>query len=153
MCDLKYLDFDDVNPSELMDLLNNVRVRRHLVEHEEFTIDNLTKWMESKKEINDIPGCRVQGVIYKSSLVGWCGIQHENNQYEFAIILDDKFWGLGKRIFKDMMQWAKEMRHTEITINFLHSRPEYKFLKNAAISVYETEIFGHKFLCYQLPVK
>ena len=149
---INYLRFDDIEPCDLLPLLNSQRIRKHLIEHEMFTLDTLTMWMNSKEAVNNSPGCRVRGIIFNGELAGWCAIQFENNQYEIAIIIDDKFWGLGKRVFRDMMRWSNELGHDEVVINFLDTRPEYKFLKQVAKSVYETEMFGRKFTSYQLAV-
>jgi hypothetical protein len=70
-----------------------------------------------------------------------------------AIIIDNEFWGLGRTVFKDMMCWAKELGHSEVYIHFLHTRPEYKFLKKIAKSVYQDDFFGDKFTIYQLMIK
>ncbi len=69
------------------------------------------------------------------------------------MLLINKYWGLGKVIFKDIMYWAKELGHREIFIHFLHTRPDYKFLHKIAINVYKTELFGNKFTTYQLAIK
>jgi hypothetical protein len=118
-----------------------------------FTIDTLNDWMESKIEVNSNSGCKIRAIYSDGEIAGWCGIQFEDGKYEIAIIIADKFWGLGKRVFKDMMGWAKEMGHKEVYINFLHTRPDYKFLNKLAKSVVQTELFGCKFTCYQLTVK
>jgi len=97
-------------------------------------------------------GCRVRGIVSNTSVVGWCGIQLEDSKYEIAIVLDDKYWGMGKRIFNDMMNWAQELGHKEIFIHLLSTRPEYRFLRKISNKVYETEMSGRKFTRYQLSV-
>lgn len=148
-----YLKFNEINPSEFLPLLNSQKIRKHLIEHDLFTIETLTAWMSSKVEVNATSGCKVRGIVCEGELVGWCGIQLEDEKYEIAIIIDDKFWGLGKQVFQDMMCWAKELSHDDVYINFLHTRPDYKFLKKISKSVSEIELFGSKFTSYQLTVK
>jgi hypothetical protein len=153
MSNVDYLRFNEINPSDFLPLLNSQKIRKHLIEHELFTIATLTAWMNSKIEVDATPGCKVRGIICEGELAGWCGIQLEDGKYEIAIIIDDKFWGLGKKVFQDMMCWAKEFDHDEVYIYFLHTRPDYKFLKKIAKAVYEIELFGSKFTSYQLTVK
>ena len=153
MDNVEYIRFNEINPNDFLPLLNSPKIRKHLIEHELFTIDTLTDWMNSKVQVNAISGCKIRAILCTDELVGWCGIQFEDGKYEIAIIIDDKFWGLGRRVFKDMMDWAKEMGHKEVCINFLHTRPDYKFLNKLAKSVTQTELFGSKFTCYQLTVK
>ena len=153
MINIEYLRFNDIEPSDFLPLLNSQKVRKHLIDHELFTVATLTAWMNSKIEVAATSGCKVRGIVYEGELAGWCGIQFEDEKYEIAIIIDDKYWGLGKKVFQDMMFWAKEFNHAEVYINFLHTRPDYKFLKKIAKSVYETELFGSKFTSYQLQIK
>ena len=150
---VEYPKFNTIDPSDFLPLLNSKKIRKHLIEHELFTIDTLKTWMRSKMEVDATSGCKVRGIVYEGELAGWCGIQFEEGKYELAIIIDDKFWGLGKKVFKDMMCWAKELEHGEVYLHLLHTRPEYKFLKKIAKNVYEAEFFGSKFTTYQLMVK
>jgi len=148
----KYLKFDEINIDELVVLLNKPVIRKHLIEHEVFDTVSAKLWIEEKIKVNEVTGCRVRGVYINTDLVGWCGIQLEKGNYELAIVIDEKVWGLGKTIFKDIMKWAKEMGHTEVFIHFLHTRPEYKFLSKVAKNVFITELYGNKFTTYQLSV-
>jgi len=150
---VKYLKFNIINPSDFLPLLNSKKIRKYLIEHELFTIETLTAWMNSKIEVDAISGCKVRGIVCENELAGWCGIQLEEGKYELAIIIDDKFWGLGKKIFKDMMCWAKELGHNDVYIHFLHTRPDYKFLNKIAKNVYQDELFGNVFTTYQLTVE
>jgi hypothetical protein len=152
MDNIEYVKFNEINPHDLLPLLNSPKIRTHLIEHALFTIETLTDWMNDKVQVNAIQGCKVRAIFCNTVLVGWCGIQFEDEKHEIAIIIDDKVWGLGKRVFKDMMAWAKEMGHEEVYIHFLHTRPDYKFLNKLAKSVSKTELFGNEFTCYKLAV-
>lgn len=149
---LEYAKLDDVNIKDFMDLLNKQKIREHLIEHELFNLDTVSSWIKEKIKVSNTQGCRVRGIYVNNTLAGWCGIQLEEGKYEIAIVLDDIFWGLGKSVFFEMIGWAKEFSHDEVFIHFLHTRPEYKFLRKISKNVYETEIFGNKFTSYQLAV-
>jgi len=150
---VKYIKFNAINPSDFLPLLNNKNNRKHLIVHEVFTMDTLITWMHSKEKVDATLGCKIRGIVCEGELAGWCGIQFEEGKYELAIIIDDKFWGLGKIVFKDLMYWAKELKHTEVYIHFLYTRSKYKFLKRIAKNVYEEDFFGSKFTTYQLTIK
>ena len=150
---IKYLKFSEVNTNELLPLLNSQKNREHLIAHELFDPSTAKDWINSKLKVDATCGCKVRAIFYKEQLAGWCGIQLEKSNYEIAIVIDNKFWGLGNKVFKDNMCWAKELGHAVILIHFLHTRPEYKFLKKIASKVYETELHGSKFTTYQLVVK
>ena len=152
MSTVEYPKFNTIDPSDFLPLLNSKKIRKHLINHKLFTLDTLTTWMNSKMEVDTTSGCKVRGIVCEGTLAGWCGIQYEEGKYELAIVIDDKFWGLGKTVFKEMMCWAKELEHDEVYIHFLNTRPEYKFLKKIAKSVYKADFFGSKFTIYQLTI-
>ena len=81
------------------------------------------------------------------------GRTDEDEKYEIAIVIDDDYWGLGIKIFREIMNWAKELDHRTVFIHFLHTRPEYKFLRKISKNVYESELLGSKFTTYELAVE
>ena len=152
MTKINYIKLEEVNPDELITLLNKSKIREHLIEHQLFDSKTIEWWVQDKSKMNSIDGCKVRGIVANDIFAGWCGIQFEEGKYEIAIVLDDKFWGLGKKVFRDMLLWAKQLGHSEIFIHFLHTRPEYKFLQKISTNVFETEILGNKFTTYQVSV-
>ncbi len=153
MSSLEYVKLSEVNPNDFIPLLNNKKIREHLIEHELFDTDSVDAWIKAKIKVDSTNGCRVRAIIFNNQLAGWCGIQLESEKYEVAIVIDDKYWGLGKNVFYDILRWAKALGHDEIFIHFLHSRPEYKFLRRISTKVYESKLLGSKFTTYQLAVK
>ncbi len=152
MSALTYRSFDNIREDDFLLLFNKNKIRTHLIPHEMFTRESLSKWVKDKKRIDTIDGCKIRAVYYQQKLVGWCGIQVENDKYEIAIILDDKVWGHGKTVFNQVMCWAKELGHDVIYIHFLHTRPKYQFLTQLATNISDVVIFGERFTCYQLSV-
>ena len=75
----EYLALDQVQIEELVVLLNKPKIRQHLITHEIFDIELGQRWIEEKIKLNNVKGCKVRGVYLKAKLVGWCGIQLENN--------------------------------------------------------------------------
>ncbi len=153
MSSIEYVKFGDINPDNFLPLLNKLKIREHLIQHELFDINSTAAWMKSKIEVDASHGCKVRAINLDNQLIGWCGIQFEDGKYEIAIVIDDSSWGLGVKIFHEIMEWAKVIGHKEVYIHFLHTRPKYKFLQKLAKKVYESELFGSKFNTYQLAVK
>jgi len=153
MKSINYLSFSEVNANDFIPLLNKLKIREHLINHDLFDNDSIIAWIKSKLEVDSTHGCIVRAVIINDQLAGWCGIQLEDEKYEIAIVIDDKFWGSGKAVFHEIMDWAKDFGHEEILIHFLHTRPEYKFFQNISTKVYTSVLMGNKFTTYQLPVK
>ena len=152
MKDLKYVEFTQVVPDQFLDLLNGQRVREHLIQHDPFDAISVKPWMEDKIAMNSCEGCKVRVIFDENTLIGWCGIQLEDKKFEIAIVIDDRHWGVGITVFKEIMRWAKEIGHDTIYIHLLKTRPEYRFLRKISNKVFETEHFGRKFLTYQLSV-
>lgn len=152
MREIKYVKLEELDPDDLRTLLNKHRIREHLIEHELFDANSIKSWIQEKQEVDCTEGCRVRGIISNTSIAGWCGVQFEDGKYEIAIVLDDTFWGIGKKVFNDTLSWAKELGHEEVFIHFLHTRPEYKFLRKISKNVFKTEMLGNKFTTYQISV-
>ncbi len=150
---LEYVKFDQVDPAELLPILNKQKVRQHLMEHHLFDEETLQKWLAGKLAMDASSGCKLRVIELDKRPGGWCGIQIEDGQYELAIVLDDEYWGLGRQVFKDMMSWAKTLGHETLFIHFLHTRPEYRFLRKISRRVFENELYGHRFITYELIVK
>ncbi|MEX2964432.1 N-acetyltransferase [Microbulbifer sp. TYP-18] len=153
MGNLNYLRFTEINPDEFLPILNSEKIRKHLIEHDLFTIDTLKVWMEAKLEVDGQSGCRVRAIVFEGLLVGWCGIQLEGGKYELAIIIDDQFWGLGKQVFRDLMLWAREFGHKEVSMNLLNTRRDYRFLNKISKRVRDAELYGQQFTEYLLEIK
>jgi GNAT superfamily N-acetyltransferase len=152
MSRIEYVAMTKVDPDQLLSLLNKDTVRKHLMNHQSFDKESLSLWSQEKIEVDSARGCRVRAIVVDNQCVGWCGIQQEGGEYEIALVLDDRYWGLGRKIFRELMSWATELGHQTVYVHFLHTRPEYKFLRKIANSVYENEIMGNKFTTYRLSV-
>lgn len=153
MSEIKFLCFDKVIPEDLIAVVNEDSLRKHLIDHPYFDTTSIRSWMEDKIKTDTIKGCRIRAVIINGVLAGWCGIQPDNNRFELAIVISKRFWGFGIPIFKTLMNWAEELGHKEVLFHLLDSRPEYKFLKDIATNVHKTKLLGRCFTTYHLAVK
>lgn len=147
---ITYRPLNSVAPSDLLALMNDSDIRTHLIEHPLFDLTSLAQWVDDKVQVDTQPHCRVVAIFINDQLAGWGGIQPDDDNYEIAIILAKPFWGLGVRIFKDMLNWAHTSGLTQIVIHLLNTRKDYRFLKKAATSVTRRQLMGHEFTTYQL---
>lgn len=152
MTDVNYLHLNEVPIAHYLEFLNKPKVRAHLIEHPEFDQASVKLWLDEKEKVNQIDGCQVRAVMVSGELAGWCGIQYELGTYELALVLDDHYWGIGRKVFADMMNWAAQMGHDQVCVHFLDTRPEYKFMKKLAQQVHHSELMGESFTTYVLPV-
>lgn len=153
MSTIEYVKFEDVDPTEFIPLLNKEKLREHFVAHALFDVTLVKAWMAGKIEVDASRGCKVRAVLVNANLAGWCGIQREDGKYEIAIVIDESYWGIGVKIFHEVMAWASYFNHQTVFIHFLNTRPDYKFLRKIARNVYQSELLGSKFTTYELEVK
>lgn len=152
MSEIEFLCFNQVNPEDFLGVVNEDSLRTHLIDHPYFDVASLQAWMEDKIKVDAVQGCRIRAVYIGGVLAGWCGIQPDDNGFELAIVISQKFWGFGIPIFKVLMCWANEMGHKEILFHLLESRPEYKALNRISTKVHKTEQLGRCFTSYHVPV-
>lgn len=152
MSKIVFLCFDQVNPKDFMAIVNEDSLRTHLIDHPYFDAVSLQEWMEDKIKVDAVEGCRIRAVYIDEVLAGWCGIQPDDNGFELAVVISQKYWGSGIPVFKEIMRWAKELGHKEILFHLLETRPEYKALNRMATKVHKTEQLGRCFTTYHIPV-
>ncbi|GAA5442383.1 hypothetical protein Misp06_00557 [Microbulbifer sp. NBRC 101763] len=142
-----------INQKELLAVLNEDKLRVHLIDHAYFDDNSLKHWVEAKLIVDSLPGCRVRAVCIDGKIAGWCGIQPDDHGYELAIVLSQKFWGLGISLFKVLMRWANELKHKEVLFHLLDTRPDYKVLSKIASRVIKTYQLGRSFNTYFIDVR
>lgn len=152
MSRIEYVKLEEIEPTDFLPLLNKQTTRMHLIDHELFNAHSVKEWIQGKVDVDASEGCRVRAIMVDKQLAGWCGIQIEDGKYEIAIVISDRYWGLGKKVFREIFSWAKEFDHKTICIHLLHTRPEYKFLRKLAKNVYESELLGSRFTTYEFEV-
>ena len=152
MTEINYSSLKSVDFGELLEILNEKSLRRHLIDHPYFDRKSLAEWVESKTNIDKKAGCHVKAVYINGELAGWCGIQPDEKGFEIAIVLSKKFWGFGFSIFKTLKFWAKEEGHKEMLFHLLDSRPRYNWLNKIADRVQKTELAGCYFTTYYFSI-
>lgn len=149
---IRYINLDEVPLEEWISLMNDPKVREHLISFPLFTSELAQNWVREKLIENGKSGCRIQAVVCNDFFAGWCAIQEQDGQYELAIVINDRFWGIGKQIFKDMLVWAKEFGHETVYLHLLETRREYRFLKKIATNVKHSQLLGREFTTYEIQV-
>jgi RimJ/RimL family protein N-acetyltransferase len=152
MGEVEYVRFSDIDAEEFISILNEEEIRNHLISHQLFDPHSVNEWVKEKIACGNFPGCRIRAVYLDGSLIGWCGIQKDDDNYELAIVISKSSWGIGISIFREMIVWAKELGHKEVLIHLLETRPEYKFLERKSINSHTTEMLGRKFRTYHIAV-
>ena len=152
MSNIEYLNFGNVAPNDLMAIVNEDSLRAHLVDHPYFDASSIQTWIEDKIQSDTLKGCRIRVVSINGAIAGWCGIQSDDNGFEIAIVISQKFWGSGLTIFKTLMNWAGELGHKEVLFHLLDTRREYRALAKMATKVQRTKLLGRSFTTYYFSV-
>ena len=145
-----YASLREVSQTVLLDLMNDDKLRAHLVDHPKFTEETLEFWVMEKTRIDAANGYRVRVILVNGNIAGWCGIQPDGEGAELAIILSSSYWGSGLRVFRDMIRWSRELGHQEVVFHLLETRRKYRALEKMAKEVKESEWMGRKFRTYIL---
>ena len=144
---MKFRPLHEVRAEDLLPLLNDETLRKHLIDHPPFDAARVRAWMDDKRRIDALPGCRVRAVLIDGRLAGWCGLQPDEEGVEIAIVI-----ARGLAIFNEMMGWALSMGHQEVVFHLLGTRPLYKSLARRATRVTKTTLSGHPFTTYYFSV-
>lgn len=153
MKQLSYQPLDRADTQQLLAILNKSDVRDHLIEHALFNEQSLTQWIRQKQNIDSQAQYLVQAVYVDQVLAGWCGLQPDDDGVELAIVLDPRFWGVGPRVFQQLLAWAKQCGHKEVLFHLLDSRKAYPALARRAIRRQQSQLLGRQFLTYYFAVK
>ncbi len=145
-----YASLGEVSQTVLLDLMNDEKLRAHLVDHPKFTEETLKLWVMEKTRIDAADEYRVRAILVDGNIAGWCGIQPDAAGAELAIILSSSYWGSGIQVFRDMMLWAQELGHQEVVFHLLETRRKYRALEKMAKEVKESEWMERKFRTYIL---
>ncbi len=148
MHDIRYVTLESTNANQLLDILNDPAVRNHLIAHDTFNEQTLTQWLIEKQTIDSQHHFLVRTVLVDDTLAGWCGIQPDINGAELAIVLTPTHWGVGPRVFKQLINWANQLGHDEAVIHLLESRKPYPFIRRRAMRYQQSTLLGHRFNTY-----
>jgi len=147
---IQYCALDAVDQSALLALVNSADVRAHLIEHPIFDQTLLADWIASKMEIHEHPQYFVYAVMVDNELAGWCGIQPDEDGAELAIVISKAHWGLGLKVFRNMMAWSRNAGHKEVLFHLLETRRSYRALEKMAKEVRSSDRLGRQFTTYIL---
>lgn len=150
---LTYHTFDTSPTEEWLDLLNSDLVRKHLIQHPQFTTKTLRIWLQSKIKVDQYPGCRLRAIHSDGKLVGWCGIQIESGNYELALVLAPKYWGRGREVMNQVIKWGQELGHKQLLAHLPRTRPQTRALEKLfGQPVGVSDIQEHVFNIYRIEI-
>ncbi|SON54738.1 hypothetical protein HDIA_1197 [Hartmannibacter diazotrophicus] len=116
--ELCFVPLSQVKQHDIIALMNNDTVGRQLpLLAGEFSSDACKAFLSAKQKLWDDHGFGPWAFLIKGEFAGWGGLQPEQGEADFALILHPDFWGWGRRIFERVKHQAfGEMKRDSITI-------------------------------------
>lgn len=97
----------DIEPSEIIALMNNPLVRRQMpLIPETFGKEECDGFVASKEQLWSEHGYGPWAFVLDKQFLGWGGLQPENGEADLALVLHPDHWGMGKTIYKGIIDRA-----------------------------------------------
>lgn len=114
----------------LVDLMNNPQVRRQMpLTFDNFSEQDCNDFISAKEALWNEYGYGPWAFLIDGQFAGWGGLQPEAGDADIALVLHPAFWGCGKTLFSQNVQYAfSEMALDSITALLPPSRTRIKGL-------------------------
>lgn len=131
MTDIVFVDLWDVEPDKIISLMNNPKVAAYMpLLADGFTRETYEAFIIVKRDLWAQHGYGPHAFLINGEFAGWGGLQYENGDADFALVLHPDFWGCGLRIFDAVKDQAfGEMGLNSITVLLPPNRPNAKAIK------------------------
>ena len=128
MDEIRFVQLCEVDQQQIIDLMNNEMVGKQLpLLANGFSAANCRAFLKAKKQLWDQYGYGPWAFLINGEFAGWGGLQPENGDADFALVLHPRFWGWGRRIFNQIKDQAfNQMQLDSITILLPPSRSNSK---------------------------
>ena len=128
MGEIEFVPLSDVDKDEIISLMNNPLVGKHLpLLQGGFSSEQYDAFICAKQQLWDDHGFGPWGFLIKGEFAGWGGLQPEQGEADFALILHPDYWGWGQQIFRKVTDHAFDEMHLDsVTILLPPNRPNSK---------------------------
>ena len=116
--DMDFVSLADVAEDDIVALMNTPAVGRHLpLLTCEFSTEDCRAFLAAKQALWDTHGYGPWAFVIGGRFAGWGGLQPEQGDADFALVLHPDFWGWGRRVLDRVLTRAfGEMGLQDITI-------------------------------------
>ncbi|WP_305982179.1 GNAT family N-acetyltransferase [Roseivirga thermotolerans] len=115
---IEFKRLSEVEKSEIIDLMNNSLVRLQMpLLKDDFNEILCDKFISAKEQLWTEYGYGPWAFVINNRFAGWGGLQPENGEADLALVLHPDYWGVGKVLYKGIINRAfGEMGLNSITI-------------------------------------
>ena len=146
----------DVPQDEIIAHMSDARVAEHLpLLTFEWNSNSLAEFIAAKEAYWRRDGLGHWAILCNGAYAGWGGFQKEGDEWDFGLVLKPEFFGLGGRIAKKAIEFARtDERIAFVTFLLPLSRTHLGGLARiGARFVAEVEFEGVRFLKYRLDIQ
>jgi RimJ/RimL family protein N-acetyltransferase len=150
---VEFKRLSEVGPAEIIALMNHPLVRREMpLTKDNFDETDCQHFIAGKEQLWTNHGYGPWAFVVDGKFAGWGGLQPEGADADLALVLHPDYWGLGKRLYDQIMHRAfGEMGFASVTILFPPSRTRIKgILRLGFVPDGELELYGERFIRYRL---
>lgn len=116
MQDIQFVRLSDIDEQLIIDLMKNEAVGRHLpLLNGAFDNETCRGFLDAKQQLWEEHGYGPHAFLINGEFAGWGGLQPEQGEPDFALVLHPKFWGWGRRIFLKV----KELAFGEMGLDYI----------------------------------
>ena len=124
MQEVEFVPLADIDEASLVALMNNDKVGRLMpLLSGTFSVENCRAFLEAKQQMWEQHGFGPWGILINGAFAGWGGLQPEQGEADFALVLHPQYWGWGRKIFALVKEYAFHQKGFDsITILFPPNR-------------------------------
>jgi RimJ/RimL family protein N-acetyltransferase len=150
---LKLVRLGDVDPADIITLMNHPGVRRHMpLSGDRFGPVECAEFVAAKEAMWDTHGYGPWAFVIDGAFAGWGGLQPEDGDVDLGLVLHPAYWGHGKMIYERVIAWAfDDMGMESVTILLPPTRGGAHAIRRLGFAPDgETTLSGEQFLRYRL---
>lgn len=150
---IEFKRLPEINKSEIIELMNNSLVRRQMpLLKDNFGDRDCDEFIAAKERLWTDHGYGPWAFVVDGHFIGWGGLQPENGEADLGLVLHPKYWGIGKTIYKEIIDWAfGKMDFESVTALLPPTRTRIKGLLRLGFKIDgELEVGGERFIRYRL---
>jgi GNAT superfamily N-acetyltransferase len=143
----------DVEPAELIALMNDPLVRRHMsLARGEFGPAECERFVAGKERLWAEYEYGPWAFVVDGELAGWGGLQPEGGEVDLGLVLHPRHWGAGRALYERILAFAfGEMRFASVIVLLPPSRVRVAgVLRLGFRKDGEVQIAGARFTRYRL---
>ena len=150
---LTFVRLTEISPNEIIAHMSDARVAVHMpLLTFEWDHQAVTNFVAAKEACWRRDGLGHWAILCNGTYVGWGGFQKEGDEWDYGLVLKPDYFGLGARISKKAIEFAKaDERIPFVTFLLPPSRRNLGALtRHGAEFVEKTAYDGAEFLKYRL---